>query len=59
MFYSLVLKLKLQLNLQELSENFENNYHINKLENSIDQVLRFHWRSFTSLVKWTLTLPCR
>ena len=30
--------MKLQLNLEELSENFGNNYHINKLENSIDQV---------------------
>ena len=32
---------KLQLNLEELSKNFKNNYHINKLENSSDQVLRY------------------
>ena len=40
------MKLKLQLNFEELSENLENNYDIIKLENSIDKVLRFHLRSF-------------
>ena len=29
----------MQLNLGELSENFQNDHHINKLEN-------FHWSSF-------------
>ena len=40
------MELKLLLDLQELSENFENDYHIDKLEISIDQVLRFRSRSF-------------
>ena len=35
------LKLKLQLNLEEMSENFESNYQINKLENSIEPVCHF------------------
>ena len=39
------MKLKLQLNLEDMPENFEYNYHINELENSYDQVLRFHSRS--------------
>ena len=50
------LELKLQLNLEELSQNFENNYHISKLKISIDQVLQFHSRSFASLLKLTLLL---
>ena len=56
--YALLLFLKstLRLNLEELSENFENNYHINKLENSVHQVLRFHSKSFPSLLKLTLFL---
>ena len=42
--------------LKELPENFENIY-INKLENSIDRVLRFLSRSFDrSLLKLTLFL---
>ena len=36
-----------------MSENFEYNYHINKLENSIDKVLRFHSRSFAILLRLT------
>ena len=44
------------LSLKELPENFENIY-INKLENSIDRVLRFLSRSFDrSLLKLTLFL---
>ena len=34
----------------------KNNYHINKLENSVDQVLQFHSKSFASLLKLTLFL---
>ena len=48
--------MKLQLNLKELSENFQNNYCINKLENSIDQGLPFYARSIASLLKLTLFL---
>ena len=33
--YSRDLKLKLQLNVKELSKTFENNYHINKLEKGL------------------------
>ena len=40
--YLLDLKLKLELNAEEMSEIFEYNYHINKLGNSIDQVLQFY-----------------
>ena len=50
------MKLKLRLNVEELSKTFENNYLINKLENSINQVLRFYSRSFASLLKLTLFL---
>ena len=39
-----------------MSDNFEYNYHINKLENSIDQVLRFYSSLFASLLKLTLFL---
>ena len=55
-YYSKDLKLKLQLNIEELPENFENNYHINKLGNSTDQFLQFHSRLFASLLKLTLFL---
>ena len=48
--------LKLKYALLWLFKNVENNYHVNKLENSVDQVLQFYLRSFASLLKLTLFL---
>ena len=55
--YVLLLFIRVEIEVAiKCRERFKDDYHVNRLENFIDQVLQFHSRSFTSLLKLTLFL---